>query len=100
VNKVFVGSLSWNTGNQELRDFFSQVGEVEDARVITDRETGRSRGFGFVTFTNSDDANAAVQKLDNVELDGRTIKVNIAEERRRDNNNNSNRGHQGRRERW
>ncbi len=100
MNKVFVGSLSWNTGNQELRDFFSQVGEVEDARVITDRETGRSRGFGFVTFTNSDDANAAVQKLDNVELDGRTIKVNIAEERRRDNNNNSNRGHQGRRERW
>lgn len=83
MNKVFVGSLSWNTGDQELRDLFSQVGEVTDVKVITDRETGRSRGFGFVTFTNSDDANSAVSKFDGTEVDGRNLKVNIAEDKPR-----------------
>ena len=83
MNKVFVGSLSWNTGDQELQDLFSQVGAVEEVKVITDRETGRSRGFGFVTFSNSEDANSAVSKFDGTELDGRNLKVNIAEDKPR-----------------
>ncbi len=96
MNKVFVGSLSWNTGDQELRDLFSQIGEVSEVKVITDRETGRSRGFGFVTFTSSEDASNAVARLDNTEFDGRTIKVNIAEEKSRENRG----GSRERRERW
>ena len=96
MNKIFVGSLSWNTSDQELGDFFSQVGEIQEAKVITDRETGRSRGFGFVTFNSQDDANAAVERFNGAELDGRTIKVNIAEDKRRDG------GHRGgpRQNRW
>lgn len=79
--KLFVGNLSWNTDDETLRNAFAGYGELEDARVITDRETGRSRGFGFVTFHNADDANAAIEALDGGELDGRPIKVNPARER-------------------
>lgn len=84
MNKVFVGSLSWNTREEDLRDFFSQIGEIQEVKIVTDRETGRARGFGFVTFTNPEDANTAVERLDGSELDGRTLKVNMAQERRRD----------------
>lgn len=92
--KLFVGNLSWNTDDETLRMAFAAHGEVEDARVITDRETGRSRGFGFVTFSNSDDANAAIEALDGAELDGRPIKVNQARERefRGGNRGGGNRG--------
>lgn len=83
MNKVFVGSLSWNTKEDGLRDFFSQVGEIEDVKVITDRVTGRARGFGFVTFTNAEDAQKAIESLDGAELDGRNLKVNLAEDKRR-----------------
>lgn len=83
MKKVFVGSLSWNTGDQELRDLFSQVGTIEEVNVIMDRETGRSRGFGFVTFSNPEEANSAVSKFDGTELDGRTLKVNLAEDKPR-----------------
>ncbi len=90
--RLFVGSLSWNTTEDSLKDFFSQIGEVAEAKVITDRETGRSRGFGFVEYTNVDDANKAIAELDGKELDGRTIKVNMAEQKTdrgdRDNNRN------------
>ena len=79
--KLFVGNLSWNTDDETLRNAFAGYGELEDARVITDRETGRSRGFGFVTFHNADDANAAIDALDGADLDGRPIKVNPARER-------------------
>ncbi len=79
--KLFVGNLSWNTDEETLRKSFSSFGELEDARIITDRETGRSRGFGFVTFSNGDDANAAIEALDGSEMDGRQIKVNQARER-------------------
>lgn len=79
--KLFVGNLSWNTDEETLRKAFSGYGELEDARIITDRETGRSRGFGFVTFSNGDDANAAIEALDGSEMDGRQIKVNQARER-------------------
>jgi len=74
--KLFVGGLSWNTDDNGLRDAFARFGDIEEAKVITDRETGRSRGFGFITFSDDDAAMRAVQELDGTTLDGRTIKVN------------------------
>ena len=79
--KLFVGNLSWNTEETSLRDMFEAHGEVEDVRIITDRDTGRSRGFGFVTFVNSDDAKNAMEALNGTELDGRNLNVNEARER-------------------
>jgi cold-inducible RNA-binding protein len=79
--KLFVGGLSWNTTDESLLDAFSAFGEVTDAKVITDRETGRSRGFGFVTFAESDAASTAIAQMDGTDLDGRTIRVNEAEDR-------------------
>ena len=79
--KLYVGSLSWDTNDQGLRQAFEAFGEVSDAVVISDRETGRSRGFGFVTFEEDEAAREAVEKLDGTALDGRNIKVNEARER-------------------
>lgn len=79
--KLFVGGLSWGTDDRLLRTEFEKYGTVEDAVVIRDRDTGRSRGFGFVTFANNDDAEAAIQNLNDQEFDGRTIKVDRASER-------------------
>jgi RNA recognition motif-containing protein len=82
-NKLYVGGLSWNTDNDGLRQAFERFGDVEDVRVVTDRETGRSRGFGFVTFNSSQAAQAAISEMDGTELDGRNIKVNEAEDKPR-----------------
>ncbi len=82
-NKLFVGGVSWNTTDESLREAFEKFGEVTDAVIITDRETGRSRGFGFVTFQEASDAEKAVREMDGTELDGRTIRVNEAKERER-----------------
>ncbi|MCZ7586469.1 MAG: RNA-binding protein [Deltaproteobacteria bacterium] len=90
--KLFVGSLSWNTTDEGLRAAFEQFGEVSEARVITDRDTGRSRGFGFVTFSNGEDADKAKSSLNGTDLDGRTIKVDVANEKPR--------GGGGGRDRW
>ena|SRR6186713_939001 len=79
--RLFVGSLSWNTDDDGLRAAFERFGTVEDAKVITDRETGRSRGFGFVTFEEEAAAQNAIQEMNNSELDGRTLVVNEAQER-------------------
>ncbi|MBP9706590.1 MAG: hypothetical protein KBD78_03040 [Oligoflexales bacterium] len=79
--KLFVGGLSWNTDNEGLRQAFQQFGDITEVRVITDRETGRSRGFGFVTFDQEDAASKAISEMDGQDLDGRTIKVNVAEEK-------------------
>lgn len=75
---IYVGNLSWDTDNRQLNELFSQYGEVDTARVITDRETGRSRGFGFVEMANDDEARSAIDALNGYEFDGRTIKVNEA----------------------
>ncbi|MEO0606054.1 MAG: RNA-binding protein [Myxococcota bacterium] len=80
-NKLFVGGLSWDTTDQSLGDAFAVHGDVTDAKVITDRETGRSRGFGFVTFAESSSAQAAIQAMDGTSLDGRSIRVSEANER-------------------
>ncbi|TVU36052.1 hypothetical protein EJB05_17963, partial [Eragrostis curvula] len=79
--KLFVGGLSWGTDDQSLKEAFSGFGEVTEARVITDRETGRSRGFGFVSFNSDEDAKAAITAMDGQELDGRSVRVNVANER-------------------
>ena len=80
--KLFVGGLSWNTDEGLLRDTFGQYGNVDEATVITDRDTGRSRGFGFVTFADGDSADSAVSQMDGQELDGRTIRVSEAQDKR------------------
>ena len=81
--KLFVGSLSWDTGDNQLRDAFATYGEVSEAVVITDRNSGRSRGFGFVTFEDEEVADKAIAGLNNTELDGRTIKVDVAQQKER-----------------
>ncbi len=79
--KLFVGGVSWGTTDDGLRDAFERFGEVSEAKIITDRETGRSRGFGFVTFDNDEDADNAIKEMDGTELDGRSVRVNEARER-------------------
>lgn len=79
--KLYVGNLSWSTTDEGLRSAFERFGEVSDAKVITDRDTGRSRGFGFVTFNQPEHAMAAVSEMDGSQLDGRNIKVSEAEDK-------------------
>jgi RNA recognition motif-containing protein len=74
-NKLFVGNLSWDTTDETLKAFFEQIGEVVEAKVIFDRNTNRSKGFGFVTMANAEDAKKALEELNDKELDGRAIKV-------------------------
>ena len=80
--KLFVGGLSWGTDDNGLHDAFSRFGEITEAKVITDRETGRSRGFGFVTFEDISSADEAIKEMDGTDLDGRTIRVSEAQEQR------------------
>lgn len=79
--RLFVGSLSWETTTASLRAVFEKFGDVIDAVVMTDRNSGQSRGFGFVTFGNRRDAVRAIEKLDGAEVEGREISVSIATER-------------------
>jgi cold-inducible RNA-binding protein len=76
--KLFVGGLSFSTSSDRLREAFAAIGSVESASVVTDRDTGRSRGFGFVEMATTEDANAAVSRLNGTDLDGRQIKVEMA----------------------
>jgi RNA recognition motif-containing protein len=80
--KLFVGGLSWGTTDEGLHSAFSRFGDITEAKVITDRETGRSRGFGFVTFADDQGAANAITEMDGSKLDGRTIKVNEAEDKK------------------
>lgn len=81
ATKLFIGSLAWATNDDSLRDFFAQSGTVVSANVISDRETGRSKGFGFVEMSTEDEAKAAVDALNGKELDGRPIVVSEARPR-------------------
>ena len=81
AKKLFVGGLSWGTTDEGLNGAFARFGEIAEAKVITDRDTGRSRGFGFVTFASDEMAASAITEMDGSELDGRTIKVNEAEDK-------------------
>jgi RNA recognition motif-containing protein len=82
-SKLFVGNLSYSTGEAELRRAFEAVGALRSVAIITDRMTGQPRGFGFVEFESSDDAQRAIASLDGQQVDGRTISVNVARERER-----------------
>ena len=79
--KLFVGGIAWATTEDALREAFEAIGEVVEAKIITDKFSGKSRGFGFVTMKTVEDAQKAVEQLDGSELDGRTIKVNEARPR-------------------
>jgi cold-inducible RNA-binding protein len=79
--KLFVGGLSWDTTDATLQKAFALFGEITEAKVITDRDTGRSRGFGFVTFARDEDAKTAISKMHGTSLDGRNITVNEAQEK-------------------
>jgi RNA recognition motif-containing protein len=80
-NRIYVGNLSFNTNQDSLRDAFSEFGEITDVHVVSDRETGQSRGFGFVTMGTSDSAAKAIEAMNGAMLDGRPLRVNEAEER-------------------
>ncbi len=80
--KLYIGNLSWETTTEDLKSHFEQFGGVSDAIVITDRQSGRSRGFGFVTMDNNDEANKALEECNGVELDGRAIKCSEATPRK------------------
>jgi len=95
ATKLFVGSLSWGVNDDMLAEFFAQAGTVESAKVIVDRDTNRSKGFGFVEMSSDEEAKKAVDELNGKELDGRAINVSEAKPReerpRRDFNASGNR---------
>lgn len=80
-NKLFVGNLDFSTAEQDLRDAFAPFGNIASVALITDRDTGRPRGFGFVEYESAQDAQKAVSTLDGIDLRGRTIHVSVARER-------------------
>ncbi|HZB44624.1 MAG TPA: RNA-binding protein [Pyrinomonadaceae bacterium] len=79
--KLYVGNLSFNTSGEDLQELFAQVGTVESATVVEDRETGRSRGFGFVEMSSKEEGQAAIQQFNGKEVGGRALNVNEAKPR-------------------
>ncbi len=82
-SKLFVGGLAWATSDAGLRAAFEPFGEIQEAKVVTDRETGRSRGFGFVSYVDDESATRARNEMDGKLLDGRTLKVDFATDKPR-----------------
>lgn len=82
ATNIYVGNLPFRTNSDDLENLFSQYGSVDRAQVINDRETGRSRGFGFVEMSDAGEAKAAIDALNGYDLDGRNLRVNEARERR------------------
>ena len=80
-NRLYVGNLSYDSTEDSLRQAFSQCGEVTDVHIVTDRATGQSRGFAFVTMANGEDAQKAIEMMGGSSLDGRSLRVNEAQER-------------------
>ena len=78
MKNIFVGNLNFNTGEDDLRQLFEQYGQVDRVSIMTDRDTGRSRGFGFVEMTNAEDGEKAIAALNGSQLGGRTLNVNEA----------------------
>ena len=85
---MYVSNLSFHTTDEDLRKLFAQYGTVSSAKVITDRETGRSRGFGFVEMESDKEANEAMKNLNNKEVEGRTMAVTVAREKENKGNSN------------
>ena len=105
MKNIFVGNLSFNTNEDELRQLFESYGQVDRVSILTDRETGRSRGFGFVEMSSNEDGEKAISALNGSQIGGRTINVNEARpkaERVGGGGGGRDRGHGGggRRDRW
>lgn len=81
-NRLYVGNLSFNTTAETVKSAFSEIGEVTDVHIVMDRDSGRPRGFGFVTMGSAEAAAAAIERMNGAELDGRPLRVNEAEERK------------------
>jgi RNA recognition motif-containing protein len=81
VKKIYIGNLPWSVSESELNDMFAKFGAVESAAVVTDRETGRSRGFGFVEMADAGAADKAIEALDGTDMGGRPLRVNEAQQR-------------------
>src|SRR5262249_56902086 len=94
--KLYVGNLSYDTTEEQLRALFTPFGEPESARLITDRDSGRSKGFGFVEFADSGQANAAMSSLNGKEIGGRALTVNEARPRNEGSDNRGGGGYRGR----
>jgi RNA recognition motif-containing protein len=78
---IYISNLSFNVTDDDLRDYFTEYGEVSSAKIIMDRDTGKSRGFAFVEMSDDEAANKAIQELDGASVDGRTIGVSVAKPR-------------------
>lgn len=104
MKNIFVGNLNFNTGEDELRQLFEGYGQVDRVSIMTDRETGRSRGFGFVEMTNGEEAERAIAALNGSQLGGRTLNVNEARPKPERSGGGGGRGrdreHGGGRNRW
>jgi len=112
VKNIFVGNLSFNTNEDELRQLFESYGQVDRVSIMTDRDTGRSRGFGFVEMASNEDGEKAITALNGSQVGGRTINVNEARPKAerggggggggfgRDRGDRGGRGGGGRRDRW
>ena len=98
--KLFIGGLSFSTSTERLRQAFAGCGTVESVTVATDRDTGRSRGFGFVEMATTEEANAAIAKLNGTDLDGRQIRVELSAPRSGKGGPPPRRGGGGGRDRW
>ena len=98
--KLYVGNLAFQTTSNDLQELFSQAGTVESASVVEDRETGRSRGFGFVEMSTKEEAAAAISQFDGKELGGRALKVNEAKPQERRQRSGGQSGGRSRGPRW
>ncbi len=82
MKKLYIGNLNWDITTERLKEIFSEVGTVEDAIVIVDKFSGRSKGFGFVTFSTEEEAQAALEEFNGKEVEGRELRVAVAEEKK------------------
>lgn len=82
MTKLFIGGLAWETTEETLQKIFGEYGEVVEVNIVKDRENGRSRGFGFVQFAKAEEAQKAIDALNGTELEGRTLRVDLAKERK------------------
>jgi len=98
--KIFCGSLPFNLEETELKEFFEEYGEVTSTVIITDKFSGRSKGFGFIEMSDDEQAKKAIAELNGAEISGRTIVVNKAEEKRENNRGGFNRGGGGNKDRF
>lgn len=97
--RVYIGGMDWNTTEETIRQNFEEFGDIEEIKIVCDRDTGQSKGFGFITFSDQDSAEHAIQKMNGATLDGRVIKVNKAQYKNSHNNDNQRAKHGNRSQR-